>query len=388
MRHVGIDAHKHYAHVVEINAGEVTADYRVPLPDGLEEFKKRLGPDAQVVLEASTSSFRLHEELAPRACRVVVAHPAQTRGAVAHAAMTDRKAAEALARLLASDFVRPVWVPPAETRALRTLVEHRTNLTRMHSGLVKQVRALLQQELHPDPGAHLLKKEGLSALEHAFPPGSELQYYLNSLLRLRQQVSAEKDGLDKLLWAWCLDSREVRLLLGLPGVGPVVAAYMMAAIGDVARFPSPRHLCSYAGLVPRVHQSGMLARRGGISRAGRGSLRWAAWMAGLHATRHPGPLRDFYLSLSARRPKMVALVATSRKLLTQVWHLLQGRCEPRDYDSSRAAKKFEALERKASRSQRAPEPVGSPGEREGGEGERLRRLPKKKTGLTPEPTGV
>jgi len=157
-------------------------------------------------------------------------------------------------------------------------------------------------------------------------------------------VAAERKGVDERLWAWCEGSQEAHLLLGLPGVGPVVAAYMMAAIGEVTRFPSPRHLCSYAGLVPRVHQSGTVARQGRISRAGRGSLRWAAWMAGLQATRRPGPLRDFYLSLAARRPKMVALVAASRKLVAQAWLLLRGG-EPRDYDATRGQRKLKILTR-------------------------------------------
>ena len=62
----------------------------------------------------------------------------------------------------------------------------------------------------------------------------------------------------------------------ISGMGPVMAAIFVAEIGDVTRFPSARHLCSWAGLTPTVRSSDDKLTRGHISRQGNGLIRWAA----------------------------------------------------------------------------------------------------------------
>jgi transposase len=102
----------------------------------------------------------------------------------------------------------------------------------------------------------------------------------------------------------------------------VVASALLAQIGDIARFAAPGHLCSYAGLVPRVQMSGTIHRRGRITRAGRSTLRWAVSIAAMNAIRLPGPLRDFKQRLQERRPRGVAMTAAARKFLVIVWRIL------------------------------------------------------------------
>lgn len=104
-RFIGFDAHKSYAYVVELRDGR-QQEYRVAIPGGLTKFRERLDSTAQLVLEASTNSFRLADELRPHVGKLVVADPAPNAGASSGAATTDRSSAEALARLLASDFVQ------------------------------------------------------------------------------------------------------------------------------------------------------------------------------------------------------------------------------------------------------------------------------------------
>jgi hypothetical protein len=105
MRWIGVDLHKHYAFVVELSADRSRNSYRVPLPEGLVGFCAGLGPADQVVIEASTSSFRFGEIVARHAGRVVISEAAQTRGAVSKPAMNDEKAAECLASTSFRKFV-------------------------------------------------------------------------------------------------------------------------------------------------------------------------------------------------------------------------------------------------------------------------------------------
>jgi len=339
-RYIGFDAHKSYAYVAELREDGKRLDYRVALPDGLPGFKQRLGSDCQLVLEASTNTFRLVDELRPHVGKIVVSDPAQTRGAISRPATTDRNAAEALARLLASDFVRPVWVPPQEIRSLRSLVELRVRLARQHTTAVNRIRALLRQELIP--GRPALVEEQVRAKIGSDP---SQQAYCSSLFRLRDLVREECERVDGVLHAWCRESKDARLLMSITGVGPLVAACLVAQIGDIKRFPSARKLCSYAGLVPRVHSSGQTHRSGGISKMGRRTLRWAMGMAAMSAARANAPLAEFKANLCERRPKAVAMVACARKLLAVVWRVWTAGKPYEGQDAERYSRKLARLDR-------------------------------------------
>jgi len=120
-----------------------------------------------------------------------------------------------------------------------------------------------------------------------------------------------------------LASDELRRLLTLPGVNFVTACALMAAIGDVTRFPTARHLVSYLGLDHRVRQSGSEpARHGRISKQGPGEARHVLVEAAWHAARTTGPLRAFAERIAARRGANVATVAVARKLAVIAWHML------------------------------------------------------------------
>ncbi len=339
-RYIGFDAHKSYAYVAELREDGERLDYRVALPDGLPGFKQRLGADCQLVLEASTNTFRLVDELKPHVGKIVVTDPAQTRGAISRPATTDRNAAFALARLLASDFVRPVWVPPQEIRSLRNLVELRVRLTRQQATSVNRIRAMLRQELVP--GRPTLVEGEVRAKIGDDPT---LQAYCSSLFRFKDLVRAECEQVDSVLHAWCRESKDARLLMSIPGVGPLVAACVVAQVGDIKRFSSARKLCSYAGLVPRVHSSGQTHRSGSISKMGRRTLRWAMGIAAMSATRADAPLAKFKENLCERRPKAVAMVACARKLLASVWRVWTTAKPYDDQDAERYCRKLARLDR-------------------------------------------
>lgn len=77
--------------------------------------------------------------------------------------------------------------------------------------------------------------------------------------RLRQIdfLDAEVATIDQKLAQWAAGSQDVRRLMSIPGVGVGVDVTLMAAIGDISRFFSPRQLVAYLGLDPKARQSGM-----------------------------------------------------------------------------------------------------------------------------------
>src|SRR5215207_941383 len=111
--------------------------------------------------------------------------------------------------------------------------------------------------------------------------------------------------------------------MSIPGMSLVSAATVVAVVGDIGRFSTPKKLVSYVGLDPKVRQSGEApARHGHISKQGSAAARHMLCEAAWIVVRTPGPLRAFHERVRARRGAQIALVATARKLCTLFWHLL------------------------------------------------------------------
>ena len=133
---------------------------------------------------------------------------------------------------------------------------------------------------------------------------------------------------------------QVPYLLQLPGFGIIVTMTVLAAIGDVYRFPRHKKLAGYAGLGASIHASGKKHRTGRITKTGRKELRWilveAAWRA---ADTHPY-WKAQYERLERRIGSTKAAVAVARKMLVAVWHILTERTADRHADPDKVAFKY------------------------------------------------
>ena len=142
-------------------------------------------------------------------------------------------------------------------------------------------------------------------------------------LRELDRLGEDLDALDRDIAQAAMSDPAVRRLLTITGVNLIVAAGLMAAIGDVRRFASSEKFVSYVGLNLRVRQSGLgLAQHGRISKQGRSHARAMLVEAAWAAAKAPGPLRSFFLRIRARRGHQVAAVAVARKVAVICWHLL------------------------------------------------------------------
>jgi transposase len=323
MRTIALDLHKRFAEVAVHDGQEVRRLGRISTaPTELGSFAATLRADDHVVIESSGFTWPVVALLSEHAGKVTVSNPLKTRAIASAKVKTDRVDARVLAQLAAADFLPEVWLPDAATLALRRRVAHRASLVRQRTRLRNQIHALLARNLVDVPMTDLFGKAGRRLLAELRLDEHE-QAQLECALRLHDALSREVCQVDRSLAREALARPDVRLLMTVPGVGAIVALSLVCVIGDVGRFPSGRHLVGYLGLDPRVRQSGERpARIGHISRQGQGHARSLLIEAAHSAVRTPGPLRAFYLRLHARRGRLIALVATARKLAVLAWHLL------------------------------------------------------------------
>lgn len=323
-RCIGLDVHREFAQVAIWCGGRVVqAGTFATTPEQVRAFADGLAPTDEVALEATGNTWAIAALLASRAGRVVVSNPARTRAIAEAKVKTDKVDAATLAELLAADYLPAVWMPDAQTSALRRQVLRRAHIVRQRTRLKNQVHAILHRNLVPRcPAADLFGRTGRAWLAEQPLPTDE-RSALAALLRRLDFEGEELRLIDTELGQVALGREDVRRLMTIPGVDATVALSIVAAVGDFTRFRSPEKLVAYFGLNPRVRQSGgQPASHGRITKAGRaharGMLVEAAWSAG----RAPGPLRAFYQRVRARRGMQIAVVATARKLAVLCWHLM------------------------------------------------------------------
>lgn len=122
-----------------------------------------------------------------------------------------------------------------------------------------------------------------------------------------------------------VDRTQLKLLLSIPGIGETIATTLVAEIGDISKFKSGKALVAYAGIDPRVKQSGRgLKHNTHITKRGSPYLRQALFQAAFVARVHDQELKEYYQKKIAEGKKYKeATIATSRKLLYRVYAVLK-----------------------------------------------------------------
>lgn len=322
-RAVGLDVHLEFCEVAICEDGQVRSAGRVEsTPEGLGALADSLVATDRVVLEMTGSAWEVVRILEPHVAGVLVVSPADT-GIVHARAKTDRLDARTLARLLWAGELDAIWMPDARTRVLRRRLSRRDQLVRARTRAKNEVHAVLMRRLVGRcPFRDMFGKGGRNWLRSLELPAEECET-VEAAMRHIEFLDVELAEIERLVARDMLWSTDTRLLMSVPGVNLVCAATFLAAIGDIRRFPTARHLVAYLGLDPRVRQSGSEpARTGRISKQGSPQARWALVEATHTVVRQPGPLRAFHQRVRARRGYNIATVAAARKLACLFWCLL------------------------------------------------------------------
>jgi transposase len=348
MRVIGLDVHRSFAQVAVFENGRVIDRGRIPmLREAVLAFAHSLKLTDEVVLEATGNTAVIARLLKPHVHRVVIANPLQVKAIAWAKVKTDKIDAAVLARLHASGFLPEVWIPDDHTETRRRCIAARTQIVSQMTRLKNRIQSVLHANLIPRERGKLYTKTGRLRLEQLPVPADQKRAILRHLEEL-DRLAAELAILDKDLAAEALNDADVKRLMTIGGVNAIVAMSVLAAIGDIRRFPTAERLVSYLGLNPSVHQSGdHAAYHGHISKQGRGQARAMLVETIWSIANMPGPLRAFFRRISAKRGKQVAAVATARKLTVLIWHMLT---KGEDYAWVRPALlqwKFRELELKA-----------------------------------------
>lgn len=343
-RFVGLDVHKRQITVAAVNAQQevVLKPQKVSVADFPTWAKTHLQPSDQIALEATTNAWEFHDQLRGQVAEIAVANSHKIKLISASARKTDKQDALVLAKLLAAHLLPVVWVPPQSVRDLRSLTQHRSQLIHQCSALKNQLHAILHRHNltlpagNPFTTAHEAwwAQLPLTAAERL-----QVRHFWLTIHHLTQLLDETEAHIAQLSVTETWDE-PLTFILQLPGVGLYTGMTILAAIGDIARFPTARQLVGYAGLGARVRDSADSHRSGKISKQGRRELRTALIASAWVAVRWSAYWRGQFQPLAKRIGKAKAITAIARKLLITIWHVLSKRLPDYHGDAEAIARSF------------------------------------------------
>nr|WP_256557944.1 IS110 family transposase [Marinobacterium sedimentorum] len=278
--YVGLDVHKETIAVAVARPGRGEPDYRGEIPNRpktVEKLIRQLSEQADggVVLfcyESGPCGYGLYRQIIASGHDCQVVAPSLIPRKPGERIKTDRRDALKLARLLRSGDLTAIWVPDQEQEAMRDLTRARDDMKAR-----QQLSAFVLRHCHSWPKGKTRWTQThynwLESLKFAHPwQQVVLQEYIDAEKAASQRVTDLTTSMMQALVQWSL-APVVDSLVALRGIDKIAAMVLLAELGDISRFTSPRQLMAYLGLVPSEHSSGPRRRQGGITLTGNGHAR-------------------------------------------------------------------------------------------------------------------
>src|SRR5215510_14403833 len=311
---VGLDVHKEtiaVAYVAEEREAEVVFLGPIGTRQGdIDKLMRKLqakGKALHFVYEAGPCGYWLYRYLTKKDLKCWVVAPSQIPKKAGDRVKTDRRDAVQLARLLRSGDLSPVYIPSVEDEAIRDVVRAREDVLKdLKAAKVRLKAFLLRHDIRYTGRANWTAAH-LRWLANVVCPTPAQQIVFQEYVRA---VSEQTDRLQRLeaelhalvpTWRW---APVVDAIQALRGIHFIAAVTLIAELGDLNRFDSPRQLMSYLGLIPSEHSSGERRRQGGITKTGNSHAR-RVLVEGAWAYRYPAKVSRHLQLRVEKVPKVI-----------------------------------------------------------------------------------
>lgn len=337
MYYTGIDLHRKTSFFTTIDeSGQIVRKSNLANDEGrILSYLNALIEPTRIVIESTANWYWLYDLLTDNGFDVVISNPVKTKAIASARIKNDKLDSHMLAQLLRANLVATVHASSRQTRELKELLRHRSKLVRDSVRMKNRIHNIMAKNNLTVPVSDLFGLKGLEFLEHAPLPGyqrRQVETYLDLYKSIKEQVTE----LTYDIYEKAKTNAMAKLLMTIPGVGPITAMFMVAEIEDISRFPSYRHLASYAGIVPCLDASAEKQRIGGITKQGSPYLRTALVEAAQASTRTRSRLNIFFRRRIVRAGYQKAIVATAHKIIQYTYFILRDQIPYRESQKAAA----------------------------------------------------
>lgn len=326
MNYIGMDIHKQFTvAVAKDKDGNKLAEEKFDnSKDNFEKFLKGFLPgETKIVIESTSVWEYIYDLLEGMSYKTILANPVKTRAIAEARIKTDSVDADTLSDLLRANLICESYIPEKEMRDIRNVMRQRNSLVHGKTQIKNKIHAILLMNGIKIPYRHLCNKavewilEDLNALS--------IKSVMASFINLLEHYNFELKIIDEKIREIAMKNKEAQLLSTIPGIAEIRAMEIVTEIGEIGRFESAEKLCSYAGLVPSIRQSGTSLHFGRLVKQSNKNLKCvfvgASWS--LVKTKENNVFKQFYLRLSKRKGKQKAICAVARKLCCAVYAMLR-----------------------------------------------------------------
>jgi len=329
MEHIAIDLGRRESQIcVRDDNGQILDETRCAT-SALRTYLTGRPQGSRVLVESSAEAFTVADwatELGHQA-RVVPSLLVPALGVGERGLKNDVRDARKLSEMDCRMAVPSVHIPSA-----------REALVRMRTKLINTVRSFVRMRA-VDPIRATAPTFPRAVRTALLGTAEGVPDYLEALLQSLEHLNTQIQQADRALSDVAHHDPVCRLLMTMPGVGPVTALSFVSAIDDITRFDDASRLTSYLGLVPGERTTGFKTRRTAITKAGPRRVRWtltqAAWT--LVRVQPDSPLGQHYQRVSERRGKKLAITALARRMACVLYAMWR---DQRPYEAPRAARRM------------------------------------------------
>lgn len=319
----GMDIHKESITGCVIDkGGNVIRHHTFPSrKEGIKAFLYNISnAEIETAIEACGIWRGVYKILADSGYEIKLANPKKTND-IACRKKTDKVDARILADLLRTNYLPEVWIPDEGILKLRDLTGHKSNLTRLRVEVQVKIKGYLLRKGRKY--GKLWNKKALSELAEKDPD-------IRNLINIYRSLKTEENEVMKRIRKTARNMRKANLLMSMIGIGELSSLMILAEIGDIKRFNTPKELVSYAGLCPSIYQSGS-TERNVKNNAVNKWLKWILYECSGRATMLDSRFQEYYYKVKQRKGFKTARRAVARKMVTIIWYMLTNE-EPYRYN--------------------------------------------------------
>lgn len=292
--------------------------------EALAPYRERL---AGIAVESTFNWYWLVDGLQAQKYPTRLANPARMQENIGLKSANDKTDARFLAKQMVMGVLPESYIYPKEDRFVRDLLRRRMRLVHARTSEWLSLESLVARHSGKDLGIQALNglKEGelreLLGNDPMVLASAQICYrHIAFLGKEIVQIEKAVEGRVKL-------SEGYERLLGVPGIGRILAMTIKLETGPISRFPGPGNYASYCRAVKTEHTSNERKKGEGNGKCGNKYLAWAYIEAANFAVRHSAELRAWYQRKAARTKRVVALKALANKLAKACYFILRDKVE-------------------------------------------------------------